>query len=351
MFGLTEERYQFLHEKGFSDNVISSYINRYGVEAVQNGYRICEHRENGHTFEVPGAVHVETIAALRTHYSDWDACRQAEKDGVPFINDMPGLEKGCYVDTVANRAYCSEMLQTYPDLRIEQWIRQADEDWSYRYAEFFPDILPVFERPDFDIIDELVINGAHHFMGIDMEDPTHYATWQETDSNKIDVIRSFTSEAEARRDLLSRALNALPGEEKSAVLLSNLTLADKEVIHKEQRAAIALSSIEFALSDAAEDLGFSKQERDDMLDNPGFKKDIIEAYYEIDHTFDEGLLFDKLQEVIQDYFPQKVVQVQQSLNEIISSQEVNSGLDAKISDAQTRSGKPELGRAEQQLEK
>lgn len=47
--------------------------------------------------------------------TDEDACVQAEKDGVKFINDIKGIDKRRYIDTPKNRMLCEEYVRTYLD--------------------------------------------------------------------------------------------------------------------------------------------------------------------------------------------------------------------------------------------
>lgn len=131
IYGLTKERYNQLAERGVS---IQDYIRVFGVEAINKGYDIFT--SYGSEVVIDGALTVEGIDMLNFFESDFDACRQAEEDGVKFINDIDGLEKGCYVDTPENRKHCIEMLKKHPEYRVENWIDYNDE-YGSKYAEYF----------------------------------------------------------------------------------------------------------------------------------------------------------------------------------------------------------------------
>lgn len=92
-------------------------INGYGIFACYNSDTCIE-----------GAEVVEAIGELNEEFdygfecSDFKACRQAEIDGVKFINDIKGLEKGYYIDTPENRKLCIKELSEHPEYRIENWL-------------------------------------------------------------------------------------------------------------------------------------------------------------------------------------------------------------------------------------
>jgi hypothetical protein len=84
------------------------------------------------------AIVIEAIADVEKFDSDWEACRQAEKDGIEFINDVDGLEKGCYIDTPENRKHCIEMLNKYPEYRIESLMKENPENEYWKtYRKYF----------------------------------------------------------------------------------------------------------------------------------------------------------------------------------------------------------------------
>ena len=138
MYGLTDERYQQLVDHGIANYTIEGLIRYYGLDVVQKGYMQCRQEYyNESSAVIPNAMHIEHVPQLATFDCVWDACRQAEKDGVMFINDMEGLEKGFYVDTPENRKICADGLKQYPNLRIENWLDIEDGDWGSGYAEYF----------------------------------------------------------------------------------------------------------------------------------------------------------------------------------------------------------------------
>lgn len=131
-YRLTEERFKELTDRSFN---IPELIKAFGVENINKGYWVC----TAHNSDVviDGAQIIERIDMLGLFDDDFDACRQAEKDGVKFINDIDGLEKGCYIDTPENREHCLIMLEKYPNYRVENWIIYNDGMYGTKYAEHF----------------------------------------------------------------------------------------------------------------------------------------------------------------------------------------------------------------------
>lgn len=127
------------------EKLIAELMEDYGWphEETVNGYG--EFTMHGASdYDIDGAVEICRIDDLymdkRTNYGfddDWDACRQAEKDGVKFINDIDGLEKGRYVDTPENRAICAAYLHAHPQSRIENWFSSACTTYQNDYVEKF----------------------------------------------------------------------------------------------------------------------------------------------------------------------------------------------------------------------
>lgn len=125
--------------KEFTEQEIKKLSEDYGwsEDQVRKGYEMfaCY----GSDSVIEGAIIVEEIGDINKFNSDWDACRQAEKDGVKFINDIDGLEKGCYVDTPDNRKHCIEMLEKYPEYRVENLIKNSGDYCDYwdKYKKYF----------------------------------------------------------------------------------------------------------------------------------------------------------------------------------------------------------------------
>jgi len=114
-------------EKPMNEEEITKLMKKgnYTKEEVVNGYVVCAVYNSDIIIE--GAEIVECIDELVNEHDygfkdDFGACRQAEKDGVKFINDIDGLEKGCYIDTPKNREICTEALKKYPEFRVENWL-------------------------------------------------------------------------------------------------------------------------------------------------------------------------------------------------------------------------------------
>jgi hypothetical protein len=121
----TKEEIQFARDYGWTD------------DQIEKGYEIfqCDGSES----VIDGALIVEAIGVVNKFESDWDACRKAELDGVKFINDVDGLEKGCYVDTPENRQHCIEMIKKYPEYRVENLmaINESSNEYWDNYRKHF----------------------------------------------------------------------------------------------------------------------------------------------------------------------------------------------------------------------
>lgn len=135
-FGLSDKRYTDLQAYGNSDLTIGELIRLYGVDRVEKGYFICKITGESSSF-ISSARVIGTDPQFGLFSDNWEACRQAEKDGIKFINDMPGLEKGYYIDTPENRELCEKELLRKPELRIQNWIDVDDGEWGTRYVAHF----------------------------------------------------------------------------------------------------------------------------------------------------------------------------------------------------------------------
>lgn len=69
------------------------------------------------SFYIPNALHIQGNDDLLLVDDDGEACKEAEKDGVPLIYGLENVPDGAYVDTEENRAIIEEMLNTYPEYK------------------------------------------------------------------------------------------------------------------------------------------------------------------------------------------------------------------------------------------
>lgn len=152
----TQEKIEAAREEGWSE------------KDIKNGYAIVEC--GGGCTVIDGTLMVEAIGELGMMEGDWEACRMAEKDGIKFINDMDGLEKGCYVDTPENRAHCAMMLKKYPEYRIENLIAKEPDDWKIYLEHFNPlrdltrEEMDAFEQHTFfSLFDDIKIHNGKRF--------------------------------------------------------------------------------------------------------------------------------------------------------------------------------------------
>lgn len=70
---------------------------------------------------IPDALHIELDNDKPMHKDRHEAAKQAEKNGIPIIHDIPGLEDWVYVDTPENRAIIHRALARYPRFDCRTW--------------------------------------------------------------------------------------------------------------------------------------------------------------------------------------------------------------------------------------
>lgn len=109
-----------------------------GVGAIL-GY--CVSLSDGFEGYVPHTLIIDKIDDINKFNSRFEASRQAEKDGIKFINDIEGLEKGLYIDTKENREICLKALKESDKYNINRII--ADDlknnkniKWWAMYFEY-----------------------------------------------------------------------------------------------------------------------------------------------------------------------------------------------------------------------
>lgn len=127
------------------DKLIKELIDKYGWtrEETINGYGVFY--ASGSSTVLEDVAVIEVIGDLQSEFDygftngDWSACRQAEADGVKFINDIDGLERGCYIDTPENRAECERQIREFPECRVENWLfkDECSEEYRTLYIEKF----------------------------------------------------------------------------------------------------------------------------------------------------------------------------------------------------------------------
>lgn len=103
---------QRIHEKtGWPMDTCLEEVRQFTYEELLHGYFICSSDAYCSGSLIPEAEYIERIDALMRYDSDYDAAKQAEKDGIKIIHDMPGLEDWTYLDTPENRALCAQYLE------------------------------------------------------------------------------------------------------------------------------------------------------------------------------------------------------------------------------------------------
>ena len=104
----------------------------------KTGYIICQ--ATGSSSVIPGVDHVEVDDTACLFDDDYEAAKQAEKDGIRIIHDLPGIEDWTYVDTAENREKISAWVREHPEyLREESSVctlrcEECDEEFSTEEA-------------------------------------------------------------------------------------------------------------------------------------------------------------------------------------------------------------------------
>lgn len=134
---IPKERREEYNSKGISlTDLIACVESGWDAEDLTKGYTPAV---GGWEYDIPDALQIDRIDMLGYYDTLDEALEQAEKDGVKFINDMPGLEKGLYIDTPENRKICSQALEASPNLRIENILQAASPEYRDAYISKFGD--------------------------------------------------------------------------------------------------------------------------------------------------------------------------------------------------------------------
>lgn len=149
-FGIIRERYRSLRKYN-SRGAIKQMANELGTDSINRGYQVAVYHTPKDTPEVYRGKHMVVENAKYVSgifgvdfisssglWDDFAGCRRAEEDGIRLINDMPGLEKGRYVDTPENREICRECLERKPVYRVENWMRTYS-GYGRKYSETYGD--------------------------------------------------------------------------------------------------------------------------------------------------------------------------------------------------------------------
>lgn len=83
------------------------------------GYFVCV--ASGSESIVPDVEHIERDDEMMLFDNDYDAAKQAEKDGIKIIHDMEGVEDWTYVDTPENRERLTAWIAEYPEYDCRNW--------------------------------------------------------------------------------------------------------------------------------------------------------------------------------------------------------------------------------------
>lgn len=176
-------------------------------QEVKNGYAVFN---SGNDEYIEGARYIADIGSLKMYEGTFDACRQAELDGVNFINDMDGLEKGVYIDTPENRKVCDEYILVKPEYCVENMMAKSPDSrhWE-KYREHYG-LIEISSRDDMKIgivqHYDILVDGSVVFE-LNLVDPTDLMiqAGQKIDEENFDPncfeIRVFCNEKDDTKEL------------------------------------------------------------------------------------------------------------------------------------------------------
>lgn len=112
---------------------IKSLLARYGSGAVEQGYTLLESSKDS---LFPDCLMIVNIPETNEFPSGVEASVAARKNGVRFIDDVEGLQKGLIVEEAGKREVCKKILEQYPAYRVEN-LYHPEEDYWKAYAEHY----------------------------------------------------------------------------------------------------------------------------------------------------------------------------------------------------------------------
>lgn len=114
------------------------YLQRFTREERRDGYQIGVNR---YADEIP-ATTIFTIPEIGWFETDEEARRQAQEDGHFFIDNLPEVEKGKYLDTPENRKLCKRQVELNPQYAIDAKVRCMSDGQKYTYYNYIMTLCP-----------------------------------------------------------------------------------------------------------------------------------------------------------------------------------------------------------------
>lgn len=189
---------------------------------------------------------------------------------------------------------------------------------------------PIYENAGYLIKEQITMMNETYVLGHNPNSPAPYVTWSADLAKDYFVYgHYFKDEASARQDLIKRALENLPEKETDEMALSLLSDEGKESIIKKAREDVALEDIKYNLPDALDEV-LDTLDRDDLVyegtepiltaltKDEKFMKSALEAYYRIDHSFDNECLVNALSAIMKEDFPELIQKEISSLDDLIN---------------------------------
>lgn len=180
---------------------------------------------------------------------------------------------------------------------------------------------------DYELQDRISLGGKHYVLGehTNPNAPARFVTWETDEEQKSFWWGHYFSErSDAQLDLLRRSSERIDLDEQS-IGMALLTENDHTKLHEQFREEIAHLDIESALVEEM-DCQDVKYNISALLNDPDFMSRAMFHYHNLDHSFDNEALRDKLAMFLDDYpqyaipekQPQKVeIRIPPELNAII----------------------------------
>lgn len=118
--------------KGTQDS-IKALLAQYGAEAVEKGYTLLRSPKNA---LFPGCLMIRNVPEAKEFPSGIEAAIAARKNGVRFLDDVEGLQKGLIVEEDGKREICEKVLENYPAYRVKNLYNPEESYWK-AYAEYY----------------------------------------------------------------------------------------------------------------------------------------------------------------------------------------------------------------------
>lgn len=159
------------------------------------------------------------------------------------------------------------------------------------------------QNAGYQLKDGIFLKGSSYVLGHNPNAPSPFVTWEKVKDGYWQG-HYFTSEADARLDLLQRAAGSLPQPEVDQLALAILSDEQKDILIQKSREEEAMADIESCLCGVAADLEMEDAAVKQLLNDSIFQSEALRTYHEQNHSAENEALSDALQKMVQTLFPE-----------------------------------------------